>query len=64
MSDDADQPPEQFTEVRNYELLLVHQDGTRDFRTILARSSVDAIQLAVAGGKHGDVVMLMCKVVA
>ena len=66
MSDDADQPPEQFTEVRNYELLLVHQDGTRDFRTILARNSVEAIQLALrtSRGEHGGVSALSCKVVA
>ncbi len=65
MSNDADQPPEQFPEVRDYEVLLVHQDGARDFRTILAGNSVEAIQLALrtARGEHGGVSMLSCKVV-
>ena len=58
--------PHQVIEIRDYEVLLIHIDGTRDFRTILARNSVEAIQTALrtARGEHGDVVMLMCKVVA
>ena len=66
MSDDADQPPEQFPEVHNYEVLLVHRNGNRVLRVIMAKRSVDAIQLALNGARveHGDVVMLTCKVVA
>ena len=66
MSDHADQPPEQFPEVHNYEVLLVHRNGNRVLRVIMAKRSVDAIQLALSAARseHGDVVMLTCKVVA
>ena len=55
-----------FANMRPYEVFLVHQDDARDLRTILAESSVDAIQLALSAARmeHGDVVMLTCKVVA
>ena len=58
--------PNQVIEIRDYEVLLIHQDGTRDFRTILARNSVEAIQLALrtSRGEHGGVSALSCKVVA
>ena len=58
--------PHQVIEIRDYEVLLIHIDGTRDFRTILARNSVEAIQLALrtARGEHGGVSALSCKVVA
>ena len=66
MSDDADQPPEQFPEVHNYEVLLVHRNGNRVLRVIMAKRSVDAIQLALNGarGEHGDVARVSCKEVA
>ena len=56
--------PNQVIEIRDYEVLLTHQDGTRDFRTILARNSVEAIQLALrtARREHGGVSTLSCKV--
>ena len=56
--------PNQVIEIRDYEVLLTHQDGTRDFRTILARNSVEAIQLALrtSRGEHGGVSTLSCKV--
>ena len=58
--------PNQVIELRDYEVMLIHQDGARDFRTILARNSVEAIQLALrtARGEHGGVSALSCKVVA
>ena len=58
--------PNQVIELRDYEVLLIHQDGARDFRTILARNSVEAIQLALrtARGEHGGVSTLSCKVAA
>ena len=55
--------PKRIVEVRDYEVLLVHLDGTKKRRLILARNSVDAIQL-VLRAVHGDVVALTCKVVA
>ena len=47
--------------VRDYTIVLVRRDGSRDVRTILARHSIDAIQVALRTAK-GDVSTITCRV--
>ena len=58
MSDDADQPPEQFPELR-YTILVVYQDGTSDLHCITAQNSVDAITLGLRNAE--DVRLVHCR---
>ena len=60
MSDDADQPPEQFPELHDYKITLVYQDGTPGMLSVTAPSSVDAIQLALRTVKH-EVRLVHCR---
>ncbi len=53
--------PEPVVMVRDYTIVLVRRDGSRDVRTILARHSIDAIQVALRTAK-GDVSTITCRV--
>ena len=60
--------PTEGLNARDYEVLLIYRNGSRDLRAILARSSVNAITLALrtakGEGEYPDVAMVTCKVVA
>ena len=52
--------------VLDYEITIMHRDGSVDKRVIMARHSVDAITIALrtARREYGEIRSLTCRVVA
>ena len=58
--DEPDRIPENFPELHDYKITLVYQDGTRGMLSVMASSSIDAIQTVLCTIKR-EVRLVNCK---